>query len=80
MGVRFLPWLYQQIFNGKRWGATYLSTTQAAEKMNITAEKVRALCRDGELSGAMRESTNGQWRIPVKAVEKWIDDQSRTDG
>jgi excisionase family DNA binding protein len=70
MGVRFLPWLYQQIFNG----------TQAAEKMNITAEKVRALCRDGELSGAMRESTNGQWRIPVKAVEKWIDDQSRTDG
>ncbi len=45
----------------------YLSVSEAAEKLNISAAAVRALIKKGELEGAF-QSPSRAWLIPAEAV------------
>jgi len=47
----------------------YLTVKQTAERMGLPVEAVRALCKDGSLSGAERRQ--GCWYIPLSAIEAW---------
>ena len=40
----------------------YLSVSDAAERMGITARRVQQMCKSGEIPGAIKEA--GMWRIP----------------
>ena len=47
----------------------FLTAKEAAERMDLSVEPVRAMCSDGTLSGAMRKQ--GRWYVPLNAVEGW---------
>ena len=57
---------------------TYLTASQAAERMGITVETVRQLCIQQRLKGAYQEHDNGPWRIPTQSVETWLQQQNQT--
>ena len=52
----------------------YLTTKEAAERMSLSVETVRAMCNDGSLPGAMRKQ--GRWYVPLNEVEAWRRRQS----
>ena len=56
----------------------YLTAKEAAERMGLSVETVRAMCGDGVLPGATRNHEKGSWRIPVDAVEAWLAQQNNT--
>jgi excisionase family DNA binding protein len=56
----------------------YLTVNQAAERMGLSAETVRGLCRDGVLPDAVQERANGPWRIPMDAVKTWLQQKRST--
>lgn len=49
----------------------FLTTRQAATRLQLTERAVRELCRKGQLKGAVKKHKNGPWRIPVETVEDW---------
>ena len=44
---------------------TFLTVAQAAEKWNISERRIRVLCAEGKIPGAMQEGRG--WRIPLDA-------------
>lgn len=52
----------------------YLNTKQAAQRMGLSVETVRAMCNDGVLDGAERSGRD--WRIPSDAVVRWLQSSS----
>lgn len=50
----------------------YLSTAEAAKRMNLSHSTVCKWCREGKLPGAFQEHTRGPWRIPVHAITRYI--------
>lgn len=50
----------------------FLTIPQAAERMGRSEDFVRLLCREGQLPGAVQDYERGPWRIPVEAVETWL--------
>ena len=52
----------------------YLTTKAAAERLGLSVEAVRAMCKGGSLSGAVRQ--RGHWHIPSDTVEAWRPRQS----
>ena len=56
---------------------TYLTTSQAAERMGVTVETVRQLCNEQLLKGAYQERDNGPWRVPAQSVDSWLQKQSQ---
>ena len=55
----------------------YLTAKDAAERMGLSMETVRAMCKDGILTGTVQEHENGPWRIPKDAVDSWLAYQSK---
>jgi tetratricopeptide (TPR) repeat protein len=51
----------------------YHTLQQAASRMGLPTNAVRALCQNEELSGAFQEHRRGPWRIPVESVDMWIE-------
>ena len=47
----------------------FLTAKEAAERMGLSVETVRAMCNDGSLSGAVRKQ--GRWYVPLSTVEAW---------
>lgn len=45
----------------------YMSTKQAAEKWSISDRRIRVLCSEGKIPGAVQEGRN--WKIPADAVK-----------
>ena len=45
----------------------YLTTTEVAEKWNISDRRVRVLCKEGRIPGIKEE--NGSYMIPFDAVK-----------
>jgi hypothetical protein len=52
--------------------SSHLTTKEAAHRMGMSPEEVRNLCKRGLLPGASRANANGPWRIPVAAVDVWL--------
>ena len=52
-----------------------LSARQAAELLRVSERRVRYLAAGGRLPGAWRRGR--AWRIPLPAVEGWIEHRSR---
>jgi len=52
--------------------AASLTATEAAQRIGLSVEIVRTMCRAGTLTGAYRDKRSGRWRIPQDAVEAWI--------
>jgi tetratricopeptide (TPR) repeat protein len=50
----------------------YLKVTEVAERINEKENKVRRLCRGGELPGAFREKRGSPWKIPPSAVDAYL--------
>ena len=46
----------------------YMGTAEAAEKWGLSREYVAKLCRDGKISGAVRDVHSGFWKIPIDAA------------
>ena len=57
--------------------SAFLTVAQAAARMGRSEDFVRLLCRKGELTGAVRDSKRGRWRIPAKAVDEWMTPESQ---
>ena len=53
----------------------YLTAKEAAERMGLSVEAVRAMCNDGSLSDAVRK--HGRWHVPPDTVEAWQHGQSK---
>ena len=47
----------------------FLTAKEAAERMGLSVETVRPMCKDGSLSGAVRKQ--GRWYAPLSEVEAW---------
>ena len=45
----------------------YITAQQAAEKWNISDRRVRVLCREGKITGAVKDGKS--YRIPAEAVK-----------
>lgn len=58
----------------------YLSTSEAARRMNVSEGTVRDLCRRGILSDAFQERDNGPWQIPACSVEDWLKPSFNEEG
>ncbi len=43
----------------------YLTTTEMAEKWNITRRRITTLCKEGRIEGAMLKG--GTWLVPADA-------------
>src|SRR5574337_1268361 len=54
----------------------YLTVKEAAQRMKVSAETVRELCRQGHLAGATQQRSNGPWQIPEAVVESWVSNPS----
>jgi DNA adenine methylase len=49
----------------RRYSMDYLTTSEAAEKWNISRRRVTVLCSTGRIPGALQKG--GVWLIPKKA-------------
>jgi excisionase family DNA binding protein len=51
--------------------STY-STSEAAERLELSEEVVRELCRKERFQPKAEKDERGHWRIPVVAVDNWL--------
>ncbi len=49
----------------------YLTTAEAAVRLNLSEDAVRELCKKGMLPGSSQEHKKGPWRIPREVVDTW---------
>lgn len=49
--------------------ADYLSVSEAAKKLGVTPERIRAMIRDGAIEGAFK-APNGSWLIPAESLPR----------
>ncbi len=52
--------------------ANYLTVAEAATQLRLDQEAVRALCRKGGLSGAIKNPKTGSWLIPEQDIVDWL--------
>ncbi|MBE4717269.1 helix-turn-helix domain-containing protein [Pseudarthrobacter sp. AB1] len=57
----------------------FLTTTQAAEELNVSPNQIRALLKTGELR-AIQVGGRGLWRIGVNDLEDYIAEAYRHTG
>lgn len=50
----------------------YLKPGTAAQYLGIPLEEVRSMLEQGELPGVV---INGQWRVPIDQLERWLDEE-----
>lgn len=53
-----------------------LTVKEAAEKLNLHPNTVRAMAEDGRLPGVKTKSSNGHWRFSLKDVEALLPDSA----
>ena len=46
---------------------TFLTVAQAAEKWNISERRIRILCAEGKIPGAVQQGRG--WKIPLDAMK-----------
>jgi tetratricopeptide (TPR) repeat protein len=56
----------------------YLSTAEAAARLNLSEDAVRELCQRGMLPGSSQEHKKGPWRIPLEAVNGLLQDKTQS--
>jgi excisionase family DNA binding protein len=56
----------------------FLTAKEAAKRMGLSVETMRAMCSDDVLPGAVRDRDNGPWRVPADDIETWLAQQNKT--
>ena len=49
----------------------YITTSQAAEKLNVTKRYIAKLCVDNQIDGAYKKGS--RWQIPLESILKLAD-------
>jgi tetratricopeptide (TPR) repeat protein len=49
---------------------SYLTARQTAERLGVSVDVVRRLCKKGEFAGALKNDV-GSWQVPIDAVNGW---------
>jgi tetratricopeptide (TPR) repeat protein len=56
----------------------YLTTAEAAARLNLSEDAVRELCKKGMLPGSSQEHKKGPWRISLEVVNGLLQDKTQS--